>query len=65
MELKMGEKVPADVRIITSQELKVDNSPLTGECEPLLRKPECTHPDHPLETANLCFFGTLIKEGRG
>jgi sodium/potassium-transporting ATPase subunit alpha len=61
----MGDKVPADVRIIQSREMKVDNSPLTGECDPLLRVVECTSPDNPLETKNLAFFGTLIKEGNG
>jgi len=45
--------------------MKVDNSALTGEVDPLLRKVECTHPDNPLETANMAFFGTLCKEGRG
>jgi sodium/potassium-transporting ATPase subunit alpha len=60
-----GEKVPADLRIISSNEMKVDNSPLTGEVEPLLRTPECTHADEPFETKNLAFFGTLCKEGRG
>jgi sodium/potassium-transporting ATPase subunit alpha len=43
----------------------VDNSSLTGEVEPLLRVVECTHPDNPLETKNLAFFGTLAKEGGG
>ena len=43
--------------------MKVDNSPLTGESEPLLRTTVCTHPESPLETANLAFFGTLCKEG--
>lgn len=60
-----GEKVPADIRILSSIEMKVDNSPLTGEVEPLLRSPECTHPEEPFETKNLAFFGTLCKEGRG
>jgi sodium/potassium-transporting ATPase subunit alpha len=60
---KAGEKIPADIRIIESSEMKVDNSPLTGESEPLLRTVECTHPDNYLETANLAFFGTLCKEG--
>jgi len=32
--MKAGEKIPADVRILTSIEMKVDNSPLTGEAEP-------------------------------
>lgn len=45
--------------------MKVDNSALTGQVEPLLRNPECTHPDQPLETKNLAFFGTLCREGRG
>ena len=65
VEIISGEKVPADLRIIKSSEMKVDNSPLTGEVEPLLRSPECTHPDNPFETKNLAFFGTLCKEGRG
>lgn len=45
--------------------MKVDNSCLTGEVDALLRKVECTHPLNPLETANMAFFGTLCKEGRG
>lgn len=63
IEVKLGDKIPADIRIISSQEMKVDNSSLTGESDALLRTPECTHPDHPLETQNLAFFGTLCKEG--
>lgn len=61
----MGDKLPADVRIIFSREMKVDNSALTGECEPLMRVVECTCPDNPLETKNLAFLGTLCKEGQG
>lgn len=45
--------------------MKVDNSALTGEVEPLLRSTECTHPEEPFETKNIAFFGTLCKEGRG
>ena len=45
--------------------MRVDNSALTGEVEPLLRVTECTSPENPLETKNLAFFGTLIKEGSG
>lgn len=45
--------------------MKVDNSSLTGESEPLIRSTECTHRENPLETANLAFFGTLCKEGVG
>lgn len=39
VEVIGGEKIPADLRIIKSIEMKVDNSALTGEVEPLLRSP--------------------------
>lgn len=62
VEVKGGDQVPADIRIITSQGLKVDNSSLTGESEPLLRIPKFTH-QNPLETKNLAFFSTNCVEG--
>ena len=65
VEVKSGDKIPADIRIISSQEMKVDNSSLTGESDALLRSTECNHPENPLETMNLAFFGTLCKEGSG
>ena len=35
--VKAGDKIPADLRIITSNEMRVDNSSLTGESKLLLR----------------------------
>jgi sodium/potassium-transporting ATPase subunit alpha len=63
--LEFGKRIPADVRITESQEMKVDNSSLTGESLLLLRTPNCTNRENPLETKNLAFFGTLCKEGSG
>ena len=60
--IKGGDTVPADLRIIDSNGLKVDNSSLTGESEPQSRRPEFTH-NNPLETKNLVFFGTNAVEG--
>nr|CAD7395854.1 unnamed protein product [Timema cristinae] len=57
VEIKSGDRVPADVRIVECQGLKVDNSSLTGESEPQSRSPECTN-ENPLETKNLAFFST-------
>ena len=34
VEVKGGDKIPADLRIIRSAGMKVDNSSLTGESEP-------------------------------
>uniref|UniRef100_A0A803TNZ0 Sodium/potassium-transporting ATPase subunit alpha n=1 Tax=Anolis carolinensis TaxID=28377 RepID=A0A803TNZ0_ANOCA len=57
VEVKGGDRVPADLRIISSHGCKVDNSSLTGESEPQTRSPEFTH-ENPLETRNICFFST-------
>lgn len=62
VEVKGGDRIPADMRIILSQGCKVDNSSLTGESEPQTRSPENTNPN-PLETRNLAFFSTNCVEG--
>lgn len=62
VEIKSGDKVPADIRILKSHGCKVDNSSLTGESEAQARSPELTN-DNPLETKNLAFFSTNCVEG--
>ena len=62
VEVKFGDRIPADLRVLESKSFKVDNSSLTGESEPQSRGPEFTH-DNPLETKNLAFFSTNAVEG--
>ncbi|CAM9196343.1 unnamed protein product [Choristocarpus tenellus] len=63
IKIEGGELIPADVRVIEcSDNMVVDNAPLTGESEPQKRKNICTH-DDPMETQNLAFFGTSCPEG--
>jgi sodium/potassium-transporting ATPase subunit alpha len=62
VEVKFGDLIPADLRILESQDFKVDNSSLTGESEPCKRSPECTN-NSPLETKNMAFFSTNALEG--
>ncbi|XP_010788322.1 sodium/potassium-transporting ATPase subunit alpha-2-like, partial [Notothenia coriiceps] len=62
VEIKGGDRIPADLRVVSSSGCKVDNSSLTGESEPQTRSPEFTH-DNPLETRNICFFSTNCVEG--
>ena len=62
VEVKGGDRVPADMRIIKSHGCKVDNSSLTGESEPQTRSPELTN-ENPLETRNIAFFSTNCVEG--
>uniref|UniRef100_A0A8C7ZTA1 ATPase Na+/K+ transporting subunit alpha 2a n=1 Tax=Oryzias sinensis TaxID=183150 RepID=A0A8C7ZTA1_9TELE len=62
VEVKGGDRIPADLRVISSNGCKVDNSSLTGESEPQTRSPEFNH-DNPLETRNICFYSTNCVEG--
>ncbi|XP_030634863.1 sodium/potassium-transporting ATPase subunit alpha-1-like [Chanos chanos] len=62
VEVKGGDRIPADLRIISSTNCKVDNSSLTGESEPQTRSPGLTH-ENPLETRNIAFFSTNCLEG--
>merc|ERR1712227_260060 len=62
VEVKFGDRIPADIRVIEARGFKVDNSSLTGESEPQARTPEFTH-ENPLETKNLAFFSTNAVEG--
>ncbi len=62
--LREGDRVPADARLFHANALKVDNSPLTGECEPQLRTVELTRGSR-LESRNLVFSGTLVTTGTG
>jgi sodium/potassium-transporting ATPase subunit alpha len=62
--LNEGDRVPADGRLISSSELKVDNSSLTGESEPQLLtvgKSAATE----LESPNMVFSGSLVQNGEG
>ena len=61
---KGGERIPADIRIIQCEGMKVDNSSLTGESEPLSRSPDAGH-QMPLEAKNIAFFSTSCVDGSG
>merc|ERR1712055_206184 len=62
VEIKFGDRCPADLRVLEARGFKVDNSSLTGESEPQQRTPEFTH-ENPLETKNFAFFSTNAVEG--
>ncbi|KAI9592828.1 hypothetical protein BDF19DRAFT_387969 [Syncephalis fuscata] len=62
--VRMGDKVPADLRIFSASDLKVDNSSLTGESEPQSRIKNNDF-KNPLEATNIAFNGTLAVAGEG
>ena len=65
IDVKFGDRLPADIRIVEGRSFKVDNSSLTGESEPVSRGPVDIKDAHenPLETKNLAFFSTNAVEG--
>lgn len=62
--IKFGDKIPADVVLISATEMKVDNASLTGESEPLLRNAGKSE-DNIFESPNVAFFGTYCTDGEG
>lgn len=62
-----GDKVSADSRLVEEREVRVDNSTLTGESEPVRRSADAfIESDVALtDVPNLIFAGTSIAFGRG
>jgi len=65
--LDAGDYIPADVRIIESINLRVDESSLTGESVPVKKDASLLLPeDVPLgDRKNLAFMGNIVTYGRG
>ena len=65
--LQEGERIPADARVVLSQNLKIDEASLTGESEPIYKNSDALgHDDLPTaEQKNMVFRGTHIVAGNG
>lgn len=63
VDINCGEQIPADLRVITAVNCKVDNSSLTGESEPQPRKSNEGNETF-IESKNILFFSTNCVEGR-
>lgn len=64
VEIRLGDRIPADIRIIESVGLRVENSSITGESEPLYRTNYPTD-ENPLESQNVAFFSSYAVAGEG
>jgi len=68
IELESGDKVPADGRLIYSENLFVDNSTMTGESAPRQRlyvKESPLHYDRAADCPHLVLAGTTVASGFG
>ncbi len=65
--LQAGDLTPADARLLTAANLRVDEAPLTGESEPVEKTPAAlADPALPVaERTNMVHSGTAIVYGRG
>lgn len=64
VEVEEGDRIPADCRILSSEGLKCDEAPLTGESRPV-KKRDCTVKKPALaERENTLFSGTFCLSGR-
>ncbi|MEN6291780.1 MAG: calcium-transporting P-type ATPase, PMR1-type [Methanobacterium sp.] len=61
--IEEGDNIPADLRLIKSFDLRVDESALTGESLPAKKHSEIVDGDE--ETDNLVFMDTDVSLGRG
>jgi magnesium-transporting ATPase (P-type) len=62
VRVELGDKIPADLIMVSVADFKVNNSSLTGEPEPLERLTYMTDEDV-METQNVAFFGTFCEQG--
>jgi len=65
--LTSGARVPADLRLIRTVDLEIDESPLTGESIPVRKDPGVRIDGDPVagDQINLAFAGTMVSRGRG
>jgi len=64
--LQSGDKVPADLRLFTVRELRIEEAMLTGESMPAEKNTETVAPDSPIgDRSCLAYSGTLVTYGQG
>ena len=64
--LQSGDKVPADLRLLRTRELRVDESALTGESVPVEKVADVLELETPLaDRKNMAYSSTLVVYGTG
>ena len=66
VNLEAGDRVPADIRLLNSWNLEINEAALTGESVPIIKNPQIVSGDCPLaERKNMLYLGTDVTRGKG
>lgn len=63
IHLSSGDMIPADVQIVSSKDLFINQSALTGESLPVEKVITDKEYKNPLDNPNLCFMGSNVESG--
>ena len=64
MTFTTGDRIPADIRIISAADLEIDESSLTGETTSRRKDPApCVEGTEMAERASIAYMGTLVRNG--
>jgi P-type Ca2+ transporter type 2C len=66
LSLETGDRVPADARLLSHHELRIDESALTGESEPVAKVADALQEETPIaDRRNMVWMSTNVTGGRG
>lgn len=66
VSIQSGDKVPADLRLVETRNLSVDEAVLTGESMPVVKSTAPTDVDLPIaDRSCMAYSGTLVASGQG
>lgn len=66
VSIKAGDRIPADLRVLESMNLRVDESALTGESESVVKQKETIEENSSLaEMSSMTWMGTSVTNGHG
>ena len=64
VSLRIGDLVPADVRLLETAQLECDEAVLTGESMPAAKSARaCRRGDSEVDLASCAFMGTIVHQG--
>ena len=63
--LRVGDIVPADLRLLDVTQLECDEAVLTGESLPVEKRTSASGGDSPVDLPSCAFMGTVVHQGAG